>query len=86
MILWIKYIDNLRPYTKQVKNDTGKHWKKFVADVWKIILGLNFNRIESYHPEYLTVYYKFLKKLNLWRTWSTSGIGLLQEFPFFVDR
>ena len=42
--------------------------KKFEADVWKILFGLTFNRMESYQPEHLLVYYKFLKKLFLWRT------------------
>ena len=57
--------------------------KKFVADVWKIILSLTFNSMESYHPEHLLVYYKFLKNWNFWRTYSTSGIGLLQDPPFY---
>ena len=35
IILWTKYLDNSRPCTKQVKNDTEKQWKKFVADDWK---------------------------------------------------
>ena len=51
MMLWTKYLDNSRPSTKQVKNDTEKQWKKFVADVWKIIFSLTFNSIESYQPE-----------------------------------
>ena len=33
MILWTKYFDNLRPCTKQVKNDTETKWKTIVADV-----------------------------------------------------
>ena len=37
--------------------------------------------MESYHPEDLLVYYKFLKNLYLWRTYSSSGIGLLQDPP-----
>ena len=28
MIMLTKYLDNLRPFTKQVKNDKEKHWKK----------------------------------------------------------
>ena len=70
MILSTKYLDNLRPFTKQVKNDKEKEkqWKKFEADVWKIFFGLTLNRMESYHPKHLLVYYKFLKKLFLWRT------------------
>ena len=68
MILWTKYLDNSRPCTKEVENDTEKQWKKFVADVSKIIFRLNFNIMESYHPKHLVVYYKFLKNLNLWRT------------------
>ena len=64
MILWTKYFDNLGPCTKQVKNDTENYEKKFVADVWNIIFGLTFNRMESYNPEHLLVYYKFLKKLR----------------------
>ena len=51
MILWPKYFDNSRPSTKQVINDTEKQWKKFVADVWKIIFSLIFNSIESYQPK-----------------------------------
>ena len=35
MILSTKYFDNLRPFTKQVKNDKENQWKKFEADVWK---------------------------------------------------
>ena len=68
MILSTKYFDNLRPFTKQVKNDKENQWKKFEADVWKILFGLTLNRMESYHPEHLLVYYKFLKNLFLWRT------------------
>ena len=68
MILWTKYFDNSRPCTKQMKNDTEKQWKKFVADVWKIIFSMTFNSMESYHPEHLLVYYKFLKNMNLCRT------------------
>ena len=62
MFLSTKYLDNLRPFTKHVKNYKEKQWKKFEADVWKILFGLTFNRMESYHPEHLLVYYKFLKK------------------------
>ena len=29
MILSTKYLDNLRPFTKHVKNDKVKQWKKF---------------------------------------------------------
>ena len=79
MILWTKYLDNSRPCTKQLKNDTKKQWKRFVADVWKIIFSLTFNSMQSYEPEHLLVYYKFLKNLNLWRTYSTSSISLLQD-------
>ena len=68
MILSTKYLDNLRLFTKQVKNDKEKQWKKFEADVWKILFGLTFKRMESYHPEHKLVYYKFLKNLFLWRT------------------
>ena len=83
MNLWTKYLDNSRPCTKQMKTDAEKQWKKFVADVWKIIFSLTFNSMESYHSEHLLIYYKFLKNLNLWRTYSTSGIGLLQDPPFY---
>ena len=83
MILWTKNLDNSRPCTKQVINDKEKQWKKFVADVWKIIFSLTFNSMDSYHPEHLLVYNKFLKILNLWPTYSTSGIGLLQDTPFY---
>ena len=68
MILSTKYFDNLRPFTKQVKNDKENQWKNFEADVWKFLFGLAFNSMESYHPEHLLVYYKFLKNLFLWRT------------------
>ena len=66
--------------------------KKFVADIWKIIFSLTFNSMESYHPEHLLVYYTFLKNLNLWRSYSTSGMGVLQDTHprfianFFLDR
>ena len=91
MMLWTKYIDNSRPCTKQVKNETEKQWKKLEADVWKVMFNLTLNGMESYHPEHLLFYYKFLKKLTLWRTYSTSGIRLLQNPPFyckffFLDR
>ena len=33
MILSSKYLDKLRPFTKQVKNDKEKQLKKFEADV-----------------------------------------------------
>ena len=36
-----------------------------------------------YHPEHLLVYYKFMKNFNLWRTYSTSDICLLQDPPFY---
>ena len=70
---------------KTGKTDTEKQWKKIVADVWKIIFSLTLNSMESYHPEHLLVYYKFLKNLNVWRTYSTSGIGLLQN-PHFIAK
>ena len=64
MILCINFMDNLRHCTKQVKNDTEKQWKKFVADVLKSFFGLIVDRMESYRPEHLLVYYKFLKKVK----------------------
>ena len=42
--------------------------------------------MESYHPEHVQVYYQFLKKFNLWRTYSTSGIGLLPDPPFYYKK
>ena len=45
MILSTKYLDISRPFTKQVKNDKEKQWKKFEADVWKIFFGLTFNDV-----------------------------------------
>ena len=41
--------------------------------------------MESYQPEQLLVYDIFLKHLNLWRTYSTSGIGLLHDPPFYCN-
>ena len=67
-MIWAKYLDNSRPCTKQVKIDKEKQWKKFVAEVGKIIFSLNFNSIESYYPANLLVYYKFFKNLNRWYT------------------
>ena len=91
MILSTKYFDNLRPFTKQVKNDKENQWKKFEADVWKILFGLTFNRMESYYPEHLLVYYKFLKKIislayvfNFRYTFDAITPVLLQMI--FVDR
>ena len=85
------YLYNLRPFTKQVKNDKKKQWKKFEADVWKIFFGLTFNRMESYHPEHKLVYYKFLKKtislayvVNFRYTLNARPPVLLQMI--FVDR
>ena len=47
MILSTKYLDNLRPFTKQVKNDKEeKKWKKFEADVWKISY-IQYTKIKS---------------------------------------
>ena len=63
MILWTKYLDNSRLYTKLVKM-IQKNNKKFAADVWKIISNLTLNSTESYHPEHLLVFYKFLKKFK----------------------
>ena len=83
MILWTNYFDNSRPCTKQVKNDTEKQRKRFVAYLWKIIFISTFNTIGSQHPVHLLVYYKFLKNFNLWRTYSTSGNGLLQDPLFY---
>ena len=57
--------------------------KKVCSRCLKIIFSLTLNSMESYNPEHLLVYYKFLKNLNLWRTYSTSGIGLLQDPPFY---
>ena len=47
---------------------------------------MTFNSMESYHSEHLLVYYKFLKNVNLWRTYSTSGISLLQDPPFYCKK
>ena len=52
----------------------------------KIIFSLTFKSMESYHPEHLQVYYKFLKNLNLWRMYSTHGVGLLQESLFYCKK
>ena len=76
MILSIKYLDNLRPFTKPVKNDKEKQWKKFEVDVWKIRFGLTCNRMESYHPEHLLFYYKFLKKNYFY--------GVRSQLPVYV--
>ena len=91
MILSTKYLDNLRPFIKQVKHDKEKQWKKFDADVWKICFGLIFNRMESYHPEHLLVYYNFLKKnislayvVNFRYTFNARPPVLLQMI--FLDR
>ena len=46
LILSTMYLDNLQPFTKQVKNDKEKQWNKIEADVWKIFFGLTFNRME----------------------------------------
>ena len=51
----------------------------------KIIFRFAFDSAESYHPEHLLVYHKFLKNLNLWRTYSTSGICLLQYPPYYCE-
>ena len=42
MILSTKYLDNLRPFTKQVKNDIEKQWKKFEAEVLKNLFRFDF--------------------------------------------
>ena len=33
MILSTKYFENLRPFTKQVKNDKEKQWKKILKEM-----------------------------------------------------
>ena len=68
MILSTKYLDNLRQFTKQVKHDKEKQWKMFEADVWKIFSAWLLTEWKHKHPEHKLVYYKFLKKLFLWRT------------------
>ena len=57
----------------------------------KNLFGLTFNRMESYHPEHLLVYYKFLKKfislayvVNFRYTFYARPPVLLQMI--FVDR
>ena len=35
MILSTKYLDNLRPFTKHVKTDKEKQWKKFEANLFR---------------------------------------------------
>ena len=50
MILSTKYLDNLRPFTKQVKNDKEKQWKKFEAGVRKIFFASTFNRMDRIIP------------------------------------
>ena len=67
MILSTKYLNILRPFTTQVKNDKEKQRKMFEADVRKNLFCVFLNRMESYHPEHKLVYYEFLKKLFLWR-------------------
>ena len=52
----------------------------------KIIFSLTLNNMESYTPEHLLVYYKFLKNFNIWRTYSTFVIGLLQDPPFYFKK
>ena len=91
MILLTKYLDNLRPFTKQVKNDKEKHWKKFEADVWKICFGLTVSRMGSYNLEHKLVFYKFLKKnislarvVNFRYSFNARTPVLLQTL--FVDR
>ena len=51
MILSTKFLYNLRPFTKQVKNDKEKQWKKFEADVWKIFFGLTFTEWNHIIPK-----------------------------------
>ena len=47
-----------------IKENTEKSLKQMSE---KSVSGLTFNRMESYYPEHQLVYYKFLKKLFLWR-------------------
>ena len=91
MIFLTKYLDNLRPFTKQVKNDKGKRWKKFEADVWKISFSLTFDTMESYYPQHQLVYYNLLKKfislarvVNFRYSFNARTPVLLQMI--FVDR
>ena len=51
MILSTKFLYNLRPLTKQVKNDKEKQWKKFEADIWKIFFGLTFKEWNHIVPK-----------------------------------
>ena len=63
-----------------------KNKKKVCSKCLKNHLQVDFNSMESYHPEHLLVYYKFLKNLNIWRTYSISGKGLLQDPPFYCKK
>ena len=42
MISWTRYMINLRPCTKQVKNDTEQEWKQKYSRCLKIHFGLTF--------------------------------------------
>ena len=55
--------------------------KKVCSRCLKIILRLTFNSMESSRTP--TSLLQILKNLNLWRTYLTSGIGLLQDPLFY---
>ena len=64
-----------------IKKNNEKSLKEMAEKSFSV--WLLTNKMESYHPEYQLVYYKFLKDLLLWHTKSTSGIRIMQEPPFY---
>ena len=49
------------------------------------MVGVTFNRMESYHPLHRLVYYKFLKEILAHAVNSNSGISLLQDPRFIAN-
>ena len=75
MILSTKYLDNSRPFTKQVKNDKEKQWKKFEADVWKIFFDLTLAEWNHITPN---IYYSTTS------SWKFYFFGVRSQLPVFV--
>ena len=75
MILSTKYLYILRPFTKQVKNDKEKQWKKFEADVRKIFFGLILTEWNRIIPNI----YK-----STTNSWKNYFFGVRSQLPVYV--
>ena len=82
MILWTKYFDNSWPCTEQVKMIQKKR-KKVCSRCLKNHFQLYFKQYGIISSRTSTSLLQILENWNLWHTYSTSGMGLLQDPPFY---